>query len=176
MRVTHLLDVRHELLGHLAIREKGVGALRGALPRSQMNFVDRHGPVEPAGFGGAGRHPRAVTPRIPVQIPDDGGAAGVALEKDAVRIRLLQHALPLRVRISNLYFSPSAKSGMKISQTPVFRRAHRRDAAVPAVEVADYADAIRVGRPHREMHAGGRALHDAVRAKLLEGAVMGCPR
>ena len=47
------------------------------------------------------------------------------------------------------------------------------DAAVPAVEVADHADAIGVGRPHREVHADGRADGDAVRAELLERAVMG---
>ena len=80
---------------------------------------------------------------------------------------------PARVRISNLYFSPSGRSGMKSSQTPAGReQPHRVDAAVPAVEVADHADAIGVRRPHREMHAGGRPDADAMRAELLEHAMM----
>ena len=53
---------------------------------------------------------------------------------------------------------------------------HRMDAAVPAVEIADEADAIGVGRPHREVHAGGRADDDAVRAELLERTLMGALR
>ena len=50
---------------------------------------------------------------------------------------------------------------------------HGVDAPVPAVEVADQADAIGVGRPDGEMHAGGRADVDAVRAELLERAMVG---
>ena len=46
------------------------------------------------------------------------------------------------------------------------------DAAVPAVEVADHADAVRVGRPDGEMHADGGSDVDPVRAQLLQGAVL----
>ena len=63
---------------------------------------------------------------------------------------------------------------MKISQTPLGASSRIGvDAAVPAVEVADHADAIGVGRPHGEMHAG-RSIRRviAVRAELLERAVV----
>ena len=43
-------------------------------------------------------------------------------------------------------------------------------AAVPAVEVADHADAIRVGRPDREVHAGRAADRHRVRAELVVDA------
>jgi hypothetical protein len=43
------------------------------------------------------------------------------------------------------------------------------DAAVPRVEIADHADAARVRRPHREVHAGADAVRDRVRAELVEG-------
>ena len=33
---------------------------------------------------------------------------------------------PVRVRISNLYFSPSARSGTNISQMPPVQKPHRR--------------------------------------------------
>ena len=51
-------------------------------------------------------------------------------------------------------------------------QAHRGDAAVPAVEVADQADAVGVRRPHGEVHAGGRPDDDAMRAELLERTVV----
>ena len=43
-------------------------------------------------------------------------------------------------------------------------------AAVPAVEVADHAHALRVGRPHGEVHAGDAADRHHVRAELLPRA------
>ena len=62
---------------------------------------------------------------------------------------------------------------MKISQTPAGTSSRIGvDAAVPAVEVADDADAIGVRRPHREVHAGRRPDGDAMRAELLERAVV----
>ena len=44
------------------------------------------------------------------------------------------------------------------------------DAAVPAVEVADDADARGVRRPDREVHAGGAAERHRVRAELVVDA------
>ena len=62
---------------------------------------------------------------------------------------------------------------MKISQIPDgHEQPHRVDAAVPAVEVADEAHAIGVRRPHGEVHAGRRPDGDAVRAELLERAMV----
>ena len=62
---------------------------------------------------------------------------------------------------------------MKISQMPAGASSRIGvHAAVPAVEVADDADAIGVGRPHREVHAGRAADRDAVRAELVERAMV----
>ena len=86
---------------------------------------------------------------------------------------LFLSSAPVRVRISNLYFSPSGEIGNE--QLPDARRheqPHRVHAAVPAVEVADDADALGVRRPHREVHADRRPDADAMRAELLERAVM----
>ena len=43
---------------------------------------------------------------------------------------------------------------------------------VPAVEIADQADPIGVGRPDREVHAGRRPNSDSVRTELLERPMM----
>src|SRR5262245_56899998 len=45
-------------------------------------------------------------------------------------------------------------------------------APVPLIEVADHADALRVGRPHGEVHAGDVDNRPDVRAELLTGAVV----
>ena len=45
-------------------------------------------------------------------------------------------------------------------------------AAVPAIEVADDADALRVGRPDGEVHAGDAADRQAMGAELLPRAVV----
>ena len=45
-------------------------------------------------------------------------------------------------------------------------------AAVPLIEIPHHAHALRGRRPDREVHAGGGADGQAVRAELLEGAMM----
>ena len=45
-------------------------------------------------------------------------------------------------------------------------------AAVPAIEIADDADALSIGGPNREVHAGGRAERQAVGPELVPGAVV----
>ncbi len=45
-------------------------------------------------------------------------------------------------------------------------------AAVPLIEIADDADALRVGRPDAELHAGDAVDFADVRAELVERAVM----
>jgi hypothetical protein len=50
---------------------------------------------------------------------------------------------------------------------------HDVRAPVPVIEVADHAHALRVGRPHREVHAGDAAYCQTMGAKLLPGPVMG---
>jgi hypothetical protein len=46
------------------------------------------------------------------------------------------------------------------------------DASVPPVEVADDTDPLRVGRPHREVHAGDAANRHHLRAELVPHAVV----
>ena len=66
---------------------------------------------------------------------------------------------------------PTRAAGTKISHTPLEPSdAHRVRAAVPAVEVADDADALRVRRPDREVHAVGVADAHRVRAELVVDA------
>ena len=120
VREAHLLDVGHEAVRQLAIGEEAVAFLGHARPRSEVHFVDRHRPVEPARPArGARRHPVAVAPVVARDVVDDRRGLRRRLERDAERIGLLQDARRAGVRISNLYFSPSGRSGMNISQTPV---------------------------------------------------------
>ena len=48
VREAHLLHVRHEAVRQLAVGQEAVAFFRHARPRSEMHFVDRHRPIEPA--------------------------------------------------------------------------------------------------------------------------------
>ena len=155
VREAQLLHVRHEAIGELAVGEEAVALFRHARPRAEVHFVDRHRPIEPRAC--ARRAPPSTRRRATRSARCRGRSTPSAAAPRTRRRtdRSSSGSRRSRVRISNLYFSPSGRSGMKISQMPP--GASRRigvDAAVPAVEVADHADAVGVGRPDREVHAG----------------------
>ncbi len=168
----HLLDVRHQPVRHLAVGQEAVAFLRHARPRSEVHLVGGHRPVEPRALRRPRGHPVAVAPVVARDVVHDRRGLRRRLERARERIGLLQDRA---VAGADLELVLLAVGEIRNEDLPDAggQEAHRRDAAVPAVEVADHADAIRVGRPHREMHAGGRALRDAVRAELLERAVVG---
>ena len=71
VRVAHVLDVRDEPVGELAIREvaiaDGVAAvrtIRDPRPRSQVHLVDRHRPLEPRSRVRTPIHPVRVAPLV----------------------------------------------------------------------------------------------------------------
>jgi hypothetical protein len=63
--------------------------------------------------------------------------------------------------------SPARKPGMKVSQTLNFPAVASGVRTVPAVEVADYADTIRIGRPNRERDTTFPFMSEAVGAELF---------
>ena len=69
--------------------------------------------------------------------------------------------------ISYLYLSPALSAGNEDFPDSRCRARAWRDAALPEIEIADDADALRVRRPHHEGHAAD-ALHlHRMRAELV---------
>ena len=141
----HQLDVREaevgrrsrrQLVRELEVVERAVVLERVAPPRAEMHLVDRHrlaqrvalrAPLEPLRRPTTRASSGARSTRSPAA-PRRANATGSALMRSR----------PSCVRISNLYFAPSATPGTKSSQMPGrAERAHRMQAAVPRVEVAD---------------------------------------
>ncbi len=102
----------------------------------------------------------------------DGGLRR-RLECDAERIGLLQKVTVLRANLELVLFAVGKIGNENLPDAGRDEQPHRVNAAVPAVEIADQADAIGVGRPHGKVHASGRADDEAVRAELFERTQVG---
>src|SRR5205814_8670961 len=97
---------------------------------------------------------------------------GRDFEVPAVRIRLVQQMAAAR---ANLVLVAGVSAQLGDENLPHPRRyelAHRADAPVPSIEIADDADALRVRCPDREVHAGQPFDGDAPAAEFLPRAVM----
>ena len=163
-------DVGRQALGELAIGQVAVAFLGHPRPRSEMHLVDRHRLVEPFAVRLPRRHPVVVLPLVAADVAHDRRRQRRRLEGHRERIGLLQQPALGR---PDLELVAQIVLQLGHEQFPHPRRhqpPHRMGAAVPAVEVADDADALGVGGPHREVHPGRRADHDPVRAKPFERA------
>ena len=100
-------------------------------------------------------------------VPHDGGRLGAELAEEALGIGLLQQRARLRL---DLVLVDRALAQIRDEQLPdagAAALAHRVRPAIPAVEVADHAHALGVGRPDGEDDARGAAVLDDVGAELL---------
>ena len=138
-----------------------------------MHLVDRHRPLAPGVVRRAVEHPVLVAPLVLAVGPDDRRRVRRHLEVAGRTDRPCAAGARPACGPRTCSSRRRCRSGTKISQTPdgTSRRIDVR-AAVPAVEVADDADALRVGRPDREVHAGDAVDRQAMRAELLPRAVV----
>jgi hypothetical protein len=129
-------------------------AFRPAPPRTQMDFVDRHRPMQPVGSF-------AVRPAIPhrarrsYRFWHDGGGAGPHFKLLAVGVRLQQDRAA--VAVADFKLVQIAGAEVRNEQFPDAAAAahpHLVNPSVPAVEAADDADPFGAGRPYCEQDAG----------------------
>ena len=64
VRVAHLLDVRDETLGELAVGQEAMTLLGRPRPGPEMDLIDRHRPGEPSCGLRAVPHPVVIVPRM----------------------------------------------------------------------------------------------------------------
>ena len=146
----HQLDVG-EAAPHQVIRQPpgqtGVAPVVRSRPRSQVALVDRDGGVHPVALP-AGRHPLAVAPVVPADVPDDRGRVGRGLGMECHRIRLLEHSPAVAGGDGVLVLHPGAHPVDPELPHPGRRGLHRMRPPVPAVEITDQRHPGGVGRPH----------------------------
>src|SRR5262249_41031541 len=112
-----------------------------------MNFIDGNRRVEPVLLFACGE-PAGIVPLIIFEIDDDG--AGVGAEFGAKGVRIGFQRQEISVRAGDFEFVDGALFGVRKKKFPDAgraARAHGVDAAVPAVEIADEADATRAWSP-----------------------------
>ena len=100
-------------------------------------------------------------------VPHDGSRLGAELAEETLRIGLLKQCARLRLDLV-LVDRPIAE--VRDEQFPdagAAALAQRMRPAIPAVEVADHAHALSVGRPYGENDACGATVFDDVGAELL---------
>ena len=136
-----------------------------------MHFVDGHGGVQGVGPAALG-HPVLVFPGV-VQVPDDGGGAGRAFVGKGEGIGLVHPVAAVLGGDVVLVHGRPAQPGMKPSQMPDWRPVRQGVAAcVPAVEVADDPDLLRVRGPHGEVGPRHLRLLEHMGAQLVVQAVV----
>ena len=169
----HRRHVVGELLGELAVVEEAVAFCGHAAPRPEVHLVDGHrrGVAGPAAALG---HPVGVLPLVAVEAVDHrGGARGVGLEGEGEGIGLQRQRLARSGDDLVLVARALGHAGdEELPDAVAGMQAHRVAAAVPAVPVADHADPLGVGRPHREDHAVDLLDARGVGAELVVDAVV----
>ena len=129
-----------------------------APPRAEVHFVDRtSGASSQRVAAPARRHPLLVAPLVARDVADDGRRLRRRFEGDAERVGLRQQRAGRRADLELVPFAVGEIGNEDLPDAAGHEQPHRVDASVPAVEVADDADALGVGRPDGEVHAGGRA-------------------
>ena len=169
VREPQVVDVRHEPLGQLPVRQEPL-AVRAARPRTEVHLVGGHRPIEPAVLMPAFFHPLVVAPAETRRPGHDGGGARRQLEAHRVGVGFREHLAVLRPQLELVLLAGANPRDEDLPHAVRQQQAHRVDAPVPAVEVADDADAVGVGRPDREVDPGDRAAVRRVRAEFLVSA------
>ena len=166
VREAHLLDVFGQRLCQLPVREPAVAVLRQPPPGADVHLVDRDGRLQARSVRALGQ-PAGVGPGL-LAVPDDGGGARRRLGVDGERISLLDFVAAVPRLDPVLVPCPGADARHEpFPDAGAAPRPQRVRAAVPAVEVADHADARGTGRPDREVGARHAIVRHDVRAQLV---------
>src|SRR5207302_1348092 len=96
VRKTHLLYVRHEPVGQLAISEEPIALLWHTRPRAKVRLVNRERVIEPAPPRLPGCYPVGVAPLIAGDVAHDRRRMRRHLECEAEGVGLLQDPAGLR--------------------------------------------------------------------------------
>ena len=167
MREAHVDGVVGELHRQLPIRQGAVSILGFTFPRAEVNFVNRHRPVELTGLRATLVHPRAIAPLKFRGVADDRGVVRWRLKASAIRIRLNQKTAAL---VADFKFVELALAEARHKQLPHPRRAeraHRMKATIPAIETADDRNPRRRRCPHGKRNSGHATKGAQVRTEFV---------
>ncbi len=172
VRVAELLDVGNQLVGELAVAEPAIVFFRNTPPGAEVHFVNRNGLLEPVSRGPL-LYPVRIVPGMFVEPRDDRAGVRPQFRGKTVRIGFQRQNIILRADDFVFVDDPFVVVGdEKFPDAGIAARTHWADAAVPAVEIANHADAARVGSPEGKVHSGDAFKRLHMRAKLFVSVVM----
>src|SRR5215469_3946848 len=131
-----------------------------------MNFVNRHGRVQPITLGTVCK-PCSVFPLMLIDVDYDGSIVGTFFGGEAIWIRFKSPEAEPGADFKFIDRS-FAKPRNKNFPDPGFAaQAHRVDASVPQIEIADDAHTLRIRGPHTKVHPTHVGNFANVRTKLF---------
>jgi hypothetical protein len=171
VRVAHIDHVGNQVLGRLAPAVERRLAIPGMPPAREVHFVDVDRRAAPVGLRAA-LQPGLVAPAVAIEVGHDGRRLRTQLHTKSEGIGFQQQIVSVS---ADLVLVGGALADAGHEQLPHARAATRLHgvlAAIPQIEVADHADAFRIRRPHREVHAVNALAHTQLRAELVIDAVV----
>ncbi len=172
VRVAHLAHVLCQRWRHFPVREPPVPLIRRAAPRTEVQFIHRHGRRQhvcvPPTFD-----PCVVAPTVAIQFGHPRGRAWSNLGRKTVRIGALRHELvhsrhdPVLVR-----FAGTDPGNEPFPDARLRAQLERRCSRAPLIEVGNHIDLMGVGCPHREAHPFRAIALADVCAELVEAAIV----
>ena len=167
---SHASHVVAEHRRHLAIGERAIALFEHAPPGAEMNLVDRDGAFDP--FAPRPLRKPVCVVEFVARLVNDRGRRGGRFHPLREGIAFHQQAAAARANFVLVIDSRADAGNEQLPHARAAERTHHVDPPVPAVEIADHADAGRVGRPHRERHAADACHLADVRAELVVRTVV----
>src|ERR1051325_1243835 len=166
VRVSHLQHIGNERRGQLEITEMPISLVRAAPPGPEMHLVNAHRAARPV-LPAPRFHPRAVVPLIFVQIANERRGRFAVLIEKREWIALEQNGAGLSPDLELVMRASFESRQKRFPHAAAEKFAHRIDAAVPIVEIANYADPLRVRRTDCKINAALTADRAQMGAELF---------
>ena len=175
VRVAHFLEVGDEAFCKFVPIEESVRVCWVAAPGTGVDFVNVHRGTEdlcrPVRF-----HVKIVAPFITVEVRRDGGCCRTDFCKFCERVDFDVQVAVGTVNFKAVEFAFAEIRNEDFPNAGAAEHAHLMAAAVPAVEVTDDGNSVRVRCPNCKVDALESLMLDDVRAKLAVEFVMGARR
>src|SRR6476620_3310402 len=152
MGVTHLDDIRQKGIGQFEIAEETIPLLRFAPPRSEMNLVNAERTARHI-FRASRLHPGGVGPAITGQVVDQRGGLLAVLAKKSKRIAFQENRATSGADLKFVVRVFADTGNEQFPNAAADQLAHGVNPAIPAIEIPNHTDALRVRRPDREVNA-----------------------
>src|SRR6476469_7049447 len=152
MGVTHLDDIRQKGIRQFEVAEETIPLLRFAPPRSKVDLINTQRTARHI-FRAARLHPGGVGPAITAQVVDQRGGLLAVLAKKGKRIAFQENRATSGADLKFVVRVFTDTGNEQFPNAAADQLAHGVNPAIPAIEIPNHTDALRVRRPDGEVNA-----------------------